>query len=148
MTEIKIYCLHYGDCDPDKCTALKLKKLKIIKFIPKIRGSLRNCVVLNPFSSKEINKGDRDLIIKYGLMVIDCSWNKILNKKIPETKNPRKLPSLIAANPINYGKWEKLNSAEAIIASLFLTGFQRKASKIASYFRWGEEFIRINNLRK
>ncbi|MGV9172717.1 MAG: DUF367 family protein [Promethearchaeia archaeon] len=148
MYNIKIYCLHYGDCDPKKCTALKLKKLKKIKIIPNITGKLKKALVLNPFSSKEIDVQDREIILKYGLIVIDCSWNKILNKKIPTTQNPRRLPPLIAANPINYGKWEKLNSAEAIISSLYLTGFRTKAEDIASQFRWGHEFLRINKFKK
>ncbi|MFO8019494.1 MAG: DUF367 family protein [Promethearchaeia archaeon] len=148
MANINLYCLHYGDCDPDKCTAIKLKKLNKLKFLDKITGKLKQAIFLNPFSSKEISLKDRRIVLKYGLVVIDCSWNKILNRNIPETQNPRRLPSLVAANPINYGKWEKLSSAEAIIAALYLTGFSKNAKKLANLFRWGQEFLRINNFKK
>jgi pre-rRNA-processing protein TSR3 len=61
--------------------------------------------------------------------------------------NGRRLPPLIAANPVNYGKWEKLSSAEAIAAALFITKFEDVANLILSKFSWGVEFIKINNLK-
>ncbi|MFX1325750.1 MAG: hypothetical protein ACFE8N_12425, partial [Promethearchaeota archaeon] len=50
----KLYCLHYKECDPKKCTALKLNKLHLLKIISKPKGLLKNCVVLNPFAEEVI----------------------------------------------------------------------------------------------
>ncbi len=50
----------------------------------------------------------------------------------------------MAANPVNYGKWEKLTSAEAIAATLYITKFYDYANLILSKFSWGNEFFKIN----
>jgi pre-rRNA-processing protein TSR3 len=140
----KIYCLHYNECDPKKCTALKLKKFNLIKIIGKIKEPLNKAIILNPFAQKEISVNDRDIIIKYGLIVIDCSWKNLLKFKDFDLKNSRKLPPLIAVNPINYGKWEKLSSAEAVAAALVIIEFEDFAKIILSKFSWGEEFFKLN----
>ncbi len=142
-----IYCLHYIECDPKKCTALKLKKFELLKIIPAIRSRLKKAIILNPFSRSELSVDDRDLILKYGLIVLDCSWKNLIKFKDSNWINGRRLPPLIAANSVNYGKWEKLSSAEAIAAALFITKFVEHARLILSKFSWGDEFIKINNLK-
>lgn len=146
----KIYCLRYygknEGCSPSKCSALKLKKLNLLNLIEKIDGKRKESIILDPFSPNQINIKDREIMLKNGLVVIDCSWNKILNLKRTNWKNGRKLPSFIAANPTNYGKWEKLCSAEAIAAALYITEFIDLSNKIISKFSWGNEFLKINNL--
>ncbi|MFX1328667.1 MAG: DUF367 family protein [Promethearchaeota archaeon] len=140
----KLYCLHYRECDPKKCTAFKLNKLNLIEIIKKIKGPLNNSIILNPFAQKELSILDRNIIFTFGLIVIDCSWKNIMNLKKLNSKNSRKLPSLIAANPTNYGKWEKLSSAEALAAALFITKFFEKANLILSKFSWGNHFKDLN----
>jgi len=141
----KLYCLHYNECDIKKCTALKLKKFNLLKIISNVKGILNNAVILNPFSQKIVTTNDRELVLKYGLIVVDCSWKRILNLKNFNYKNQRKLPPLIAANPTNYGKWEKLSSAEALAATLILTNFIDYANQILSKFSWGSQFKSLNN---
>jgi len=140
----KLYCLHYNECDPKKCTALKLKKFNLLKIIHKTNRSLNKAIILNPFSQKEISLNDREIIIKYGLIVIDCSWNKLLNLRRTIWKKGRKLPPFIAANPTNYGKWEKLSSVEALAAALLIVEFDDYARLLLSKFPWGNEFFKIN----
>ena len=140
-----VFCLHYKECDPKKCTAIKLKKFNLLKIINKIKGNLRNSVILNPSASKEISINDRILILKYGLIVIDCSWNKLPNLWNSNFLYHRKLPPLIATNPTNYGVWEKLSSAEALAAALFITKFNTYADLILSKFSWGIQFKNLNN---
>lgn len=142
-----IYCVHYNECDPKKCTALKLKKLNLLKTIPSIKKSLKKAIILNPFSQNKLTADDRDLILKYGLIVLDCSWKNLIQLRNVSYPNARRLPPLIAANPVNYGKWEKLSSAEAIAVALFITKFEESANLILSKFSWGEEFMKINNLK-
>ena len=140
----KIYCLHLKECDPKKCTALKLKKFSLLNMINEIKGSLNKALILNPLSQKELSIEDRKIILKYGLIVIDCSWKTLLNINNFNNEYTRKLPPLIAANPVNYGKWEKLTSAEAIAATLYITKFDDYAKLILSKFSWGNEFFKIN----
>ncbi|MHA1491795.1 MAG: DUF367 family protein [Promethearchaeota archaeon] len=142
-----LYCLRYnkGGCSRKKCTALRLKKFYLIKLIKKIEGKTKESIILDPFAQDQITFKDRDIILKKGLVVIDCSWNKLLNLKRINWINGRKLPSLRAVNPINYGKWEKLSSAEAIAAALYITKFNDLACLILSKFTWGNHFTELNN---
>lgn len=143
--KIKLFCLNYKECDPKKCTATKLKRLHLLTNINRIKGSLNKAIVLTPFARQELSEIDRDIILSYGLIVIDCSWNHILNLKNSTYKNGRRLPPLIAANPTNYGKWEKLSSAEALVAALFITNFIDYGNLILSKFSWGFQFKELNN---
>lgn len=144
INKIDLYCIHFNECDPKKCTALKLKKFGLLNIKKRITGKLKKAILLNPFGQKEISYSDRNLIKKNGLIVIDCSWNKLLKFREIHHKFSRRLPSLIAANPVNYGKWEKLSSVEALAAALFLTGFKKEAKIITSKFHWGAQFWEIN----
>ncbi|TFF98641.1 MAG: DUF367 family protein [Promethearchaeota archaeon] len=141
---INLYCLHYNECDPKKCTALKLNNLGYLKIIKKIKGQLSEAILLNPLSRRELKCEDSNAIKRYGLIVLDCSWKKIIQLEKHRNKNSRSLPPLISANPVNYGKWEKLNSAEALAAALYLTGFITQAKELLSKFRWDKEFWKIN----
>lgn len=140
----KLYCLHYKECDPKKCTALKLNRLNFLTIISKPKGLLKNCIILNPFAEEVLSPNDKDLIIKYGIIVIDCSWRRLLKISHFNMKNNRKLPPLIAANPINYGKWEKLSSVEALAAALYITNFSGIGDLILSKFTWGFQFKQLN----
>jgi len=140
----KLYCLHYNECDPKKCTALKLKKFDLLKIISRIKGRLNKAILLNPLSQVVLSVNDRNKVLNYGLIVLDCSWKNLLKTKNINTEYARKLPPLIAANPVNYGKWEKLSSAEAIAAALYITKFENYARQILMKFSWGQEFFRIN----
>jgi pre-rRNA-processing protein TSR3 len=141
---VNLYCLHFKDCDPKKCTALKLNRLGFLKIIKSIEGRLSNAIILNPLARRELTYEDKKTIRRSGLIVLDCSWSKIIKLKQHQYKNARTLPPLISANPVNYGKWEKLNSAEALAAALYITGFKEHARKLLSNFRWNEEFWKIN----
>ena len=146
----KLYCLRFKGkemgCSPKKCTAMKLNKFGLLKLIPKITGKLNKAILLNPFAQDELSIKDKPIALKNGLVVIDCSWNKIFKFKGFNSLNSRKLPPLIAANPTNYGKWEKLSSAEALIAALFITGFNDYAELLLSKFSWGNQFKELNKI--
>jgi len=146
----RLFCLRFKDkdmgCSPKKCTAVKLNKLGLLKLIPKITGNLKKAILLNPFAQNELSINDKQFALKYGLIVIDCSWNKIFKFKGFDALNSRRLPPLIAANPINYGKWEKLSSAEALVAALFITGFDDYAELLLSKFSWGSQFKELNQI--
>ena len=140
----KLFCLNFRECDPKKCTGLKLSRLSLVKIISKIDKRLINSVILNPLAPTQLSDLDRQTVLKYGLIVIDCSWKNIMNLAKLDFKNARKLPLLIAANPTNYGKWEKLSSAEALAAALYITKFFDLANLILSKFSWGKTFKELN----
>ena len=140
----KLFSFHYNDCDPKKCTVIKLNRLNLLKIIKTSKIKQEKSIILNPFAHKLISINDRDRILKYGLCVIDCSWKKLLKIARLDSSNFRKLPRFIATNPTNFGKWEKLSSVEAIAASLYITNFPRLADLILSKFSWGIQFKELN----
>jgi pre-rRNA-processing protein TSR3 len=144
----QLFCIHFNECDPKKCSAIKLKKFNLVNFISKNDKKHKNAILLTPLTQNVITKQDRETILKYGLIVLDCSWKHLFEEKSVIYLNRRKLPPLIAANPINYGKWEKLSSVEALAASLYITDFSELGDEILSKFNWGKQFKLLNNFNK
>ena len=141
--EIVIY--HAGQCDPKKCTALKLKRHGLVRLVPRIRLLPKRAVVLNPFSEIAFSSADSQRIEKFGLAALDCSWEhaeKVLQKHVRGTS--RCLPVLIAGNPVNFGKPTKLTTVEALAAALFIAGFTEEANQLLSIFKWGHTFLELN----
>ena len=131
--------MFYQD-DPKKCTAAKMVKFGIAKNIKKIGNK---GLVLDPFSDKTLLPKDKSLI--NSIVGIDCSWTLVdqaFSKKFSGIK--RKLPPLLAGNPVNYAKFNKLTTAEALSASLFILGFRDEALAILDKFKWGHTFYELN----
>ncbi|MHA1522599.1 MAG: DUF367 family protein [Promethearchaeota archaeon] len=141
-----LHCVHLNQCDPKKCTALKLGRLKQINIVKKMPKSFSKSIVLDPFSKVEISPKDMEIIKRFGLVVIDCSWESTESIFMSSFKNGRKLPHLLAANTVNYGKWDRLSSAEALAASLYIAGFPESARELLSKFSWGDAFWKINQM--
>ncbi|MGQ9624494.1 MAG: DUF367 family protein [Candidatus Bathycorpusculaceae bacterium] len=142
---VKIIVYHAGQCDPRKCTALKLKRHGLIKLVRQIKFLPRRAVVLNPLSKIAFSPADRQRIEKFGLAALDFSWEhaeKALLKSVRGTS--RCLPYLIAGNPVNFGSPTKLSTAEALGAALYIIGFKEEAQRVLSIFKWGHTFIEIN----
>jgi pre-rRNA-processing protein TSR3 len=143
---LRIVVYHAKQCDPRKCSALKLKKHNLIRVVGQTRNLPKQAVLLNPFSERAFSPADRNRIKTKGLVAFDLSWKhadataKYLN--IPGA--PRCLPYLIAANPVNYGKPTVLSTVEALAAALFIAGFAEEAEKLLSIFKWGPTFLTLN----
>ena len=131
--------MFYQD-DPKKCTAAKMVKFGIAKNIKKIGNK---GLVLDPFSERILLPKDKSLI--NSIVGIDCSWtlaDQAFSKKFNGIK--RKLPPLLAGNPVNYAKFNKLTTAEALSASLFILGFKDESLAILDKFKWGHTFYELN----
>jgi pre-rRNA-processing protein TSR3 len=100
---------------------------------------------LNPFSEKAFSPADREHIQKKGLIALDYSWKCTEEAKaIPLIGESRSLPYLVAANPVNYGTPTKLSTVEALAAALYIINYKAQAVRFLSIFKWGPEFIRLN----
>ncbi len=144
--KVRIYVVRYGRDDPKKSTAMKLVRLGLARVVP-IRRVPRKAVVLDPFAPTRVSRSDAGLIERYGIVVIDTSWKTGVEdiKRFPRRVGAhRSLPLLKAANPINYGKPYRLSSVEALAAALYIAGFTEEARELLSKFKWGPEFLRIN----
>ncbi|MEM2972450.1 MAG: DUF367 family protein [Candidatus Bathyarchaeia archaeon] len=143
--QVKIVVYHAGQCDPKKCTALKLKRHGLVRLVRQIRFLPKRAVVLNPFSEIAFSPADRKRIENFGLVGLDCSWEhaeKVLLKHAKGTS--RCLPFLIAGNPVNFGKPTKLSTVEALAAALYIANFKEEATKLLSIFKWGHTFLEMN----
>jgi pre-rRNA-processing protein TSR3 len=142
---VKIVVYHAGQCDPKKCTALKLKRHGLVRLAHQMRFLPRRAVVLNPFSKIAFSPADRKRIEHFGLVALDCSWEYAENVLLKHVRGTsRCLPFLIAGNPVNFGKPTKLTTAEALAAALDIAGFKQEAEELLSIFKWGHTFFEIN----
>ncbi len=137
---------HANQCDPKRCTGLKLKRRGLARLVTKVRFLPKRAVVLNPFSEKAFSPADRKRVEEFGLVALDCSWEhaeKVLLKHVKGTS--RCLPILIAGNPVNFGKATKLTTVEALAAALYIAGFKQEARGLLSIFTWGHTFLELNS---
>jgi len=137
---LKLYVLRFNQDDPKKCTAAKMVKFKIANDVKK---TTKNNLVLDPFSEQVLLPKDKPTI--KSIVGIDCSWNladQAFSKTFIGIK--RKLPPLLAGNPVNYSKLNKLTTAEAMAASLFILGFKDDALELLNKFKWGHTFYELN----
>jgi len=146
---LRIIVYHAGQCDPKKCTALKLKRHGLVEIVKRVKLIPKGAIVLNPLAEKAFSPADRQRIERYGLAALDCSWEKaqkILESSLKMRKYSRCLPYLVAANPVNYGVPTKLSTVEALSAALHIAGFKEEAKIFLSIFKWGNSFIALNRI--
>jgi pre-rRNA-processing protein TSR3 len=142
---VTISVYHAKQCDPKKCTTLKLKRHNLVRVVHRVKGLPRGAVILNPFSDKAFSPADRKRLERRGLAAIDCSWihaDEVFELSMRGAS--RCLPYLIAANPVNYGVPTKLSTVEALAAALYIAGLREKAEQLLSKFKWGPHFIELN----
>ena len=142
----RITVYHANQCDPKRCTGLKLERLGLARIVNRTRFLPKRALVLNPFSEIAFSPADRQRLADFGVVALDCSWEhaqKVLLKHVRGTS--RCLPILIAGNPVNFGKATKLTTAEAIAAALYIAGFTEEAVRVLSVFTWGHTFLKLNN---
>lgn len=137
---MQIQILMFEQDDPTKCTAAKLVKFGIARRIRRLTG---RDMVLDPFAKEFVLKSDRELTGT--VTAIDCSWElaqKMFLQKFAGLS--RKLPPLLAGNPVNYSKVGKLTTAEAIAGALYVMDYGDLADSILGKFKWGHTFFELN----
>ena len=137
---MKLQVLMFYQDDPKKCTAAKIVKFGFAKNVKKISSK---SLVLDPFAEHTLIPKDRLLVNT--IVGIDCSWNLVeqtFSKKFDGIK--RKLPPLLAGNPVNYAKLNKLTTVEALSATLFILGLKQESLDILDKFKWGHTFYELN----
>lgn len=140
----KLYTIELHQDDPAKCTSAKMRKMGFSHAITSHRIG-RNSLVLNPFAETTLLKADSSIVDIHGLVVIDCSWVnavEVFRRRIKGTQ--RKLPVLLAGNPVNYSKRSSLSSLEATAASLYIMGYFELSHRLLSLYKWGETFLTLN----
>lgn len=142
---IRVFALIEGEDDPKKCTAKKMVRLGQARQVEDAKRIPAGAIVLNPLAEQAISRADRSRAERSGVVVLDCSWKKLV--KFPSIRNDlrhRALPYMIAANPVNYGHPCMLSSVEAVAAALWILGDAERAREIMSKYGWGESFVSLN----
>ncbi len=145
LPRITVY--HAAQCEPRKCTGLRLKHRGLARIVTKTRFLPKRAIVLNPFAEIAFSPADRQRVQDFGLVALDCSWEhaqKVIKGHVKGTS--RCLPILIAGNPVNFGKLTKLTTAEAIAAALYIAGFKAESEELLSVFTWGHTFFELNEM--
>jgi len=140
-----IFVYMMGQDDPRKCTASVLARNRLAVPIRKLSEIRDSAIVLNPASPRFLLSSDAAYGVRSGIVAIDCSWEKAATIFMRRFRGlNRKLPSLLAANPVNYARVGKLSTAEAASAALHIMGFPSRARELLSPFRWGGTFFDLN----
>ena len=141
---MKVFVFMLKQDDPSKCTAAKLVKFRLAQSAKYI---YKKALILNPFSPTLLSKQDAKL--SDSVCAIDCSWNRseheLKNRFLSTHVMGRRLPAMLAANPINYSKLGKLSTAEALAGSLYILGDKRLAKDFMEKFKWGHTFLELNS---
>lgn len=133
---------HAGQCDPKKCTAKKLAKSHLVTLFSTPRSLWDSrTVLLDPSAPTPLCRTD----VATTLFAVDCSWKQ--RERVFESlraRTRRRLPYLLAANPVNYGRPFELTTVEALAAALYILGDSQRARELLDKFKWGSTFLNLN----
>ena len=138
--QVLFYYMHQDD--PRKSTMKKLERFGLAKSVP--LGKLNRAVTLTHDSERVLLPLFSEDVAIHGIGVLEGSWNRPETLSAIRMKKGVKLPTLLAANPVNYGKPLRLSSVEAVAAALFITGFQDFGAELLGKFTWGHVFYDLN----
>ena len=142
---MKLVVYNARECDPKKCTAMRLHRFGKIKMVFKPQELPKSAILLDPFAERALSREDAEVARKHGLVALDCSWKQIEQiSRIRVRMVPRALPYLVATNPTHYGRPTTLSTAEALAAALVIIGDKTRAKEILNKFKWGPTFLELN----
>ncbi len=144
-----------GEDHPKACTGRRLLRWGRVYRVPREDAGSPSPVVLDPYSPVPLCGADREAAARGGLLVVDCSWNRLSargafpgSERTGRPRTPhRRLPLLIATNPQHYGRAAQLNTVEALCGALYVLGRSDEAERVIAGFAGGEEFIEVNRDR-
>ena len=150
--DIPVHAIWLAQDDPKKNTAVRASKDELLRLHKDFRRLPKKGIILEPLCGKVLGPEDREIFDSHGALVgLDCSWAQIeesVEHVMRRTRlQPRMLPLLLAANPVNWGKPGKLSTVEALAASLYLLGRADECKELLSKFRGGERFLELNKER-
>ena len=126
--------------DPKKCTAAKMVRFDLAYPVRNVSG---RTLLLDPFADRIMLPHDKKRTAS--ITAIDCSWNRADGALFANMRGiRRRLPLLLAGNPVNYARPGRLTTAEAAAAALYILGETADARRIMDKFEWGRTFLKLN----
>lgn len=74
-SDIRLAMWDLGQCDRKRCSGTRLVRQGVVEELR--LGQAFPGVVLSPMGTRSVSREDADLILRKGLAVVDCSWNKL-----------------------------------------------------------------------
>jgi pre-rRNA-processing protein TSR3 len=143
VTTIRLWAYDAGQCDTKRCTTRRLDRHGLVRVVRRVADLPRSALALDPTAATPLSSADRPAALRHGLAVIDLSWKRgAMPRRLPRGR--RRLPYLVAANPMNYGVPRYLTSAEAMAASLIVLGERDQGEALLAKFTWGRTFLDLN----
>jgi len=144
-----------GEDHPKACTGRRLLRWGRVERAVHLGEGVRGPLVLDPYAPTPLSASDREAAELGGLLVVDCSWNRLSSRgafpaeegRFHRAGPHRRLPLLVAANPQHYGRIAQLNTAEAFCAALYVLGRSPEAQQVIAGFAGADEFLAINRIR-
>jgi len=144
-----------GEDHPKACTGRRLLRWGRARPFSTAGTGASDAVVLDPYAPTPLSRADADSARRGGLLVVDCSWNRLSARgAFPGEEDRRRLggvhrrlPVLVAANPQHYGRVTQLTTVEAFCGALAVLGRPAEARAVIAGFAGGEEFLEINGSR-
>lgn len=145
FTAVRLFVYEMKQDDPQKCTSRKLARFRLATSLTRRRHIPRQAIVLNPLAPTLLTSKDRTQAERGGLAVVDCSWKRVKGAFSARfNRRSRRLPYLVAANPVHYGRLFELSSLEAFAAALYILDHREQAKKIVRIYKWGPAFLSLN----
>ena len=138
----RLFVYNAGQCNPKRCTAKRLAKFHLVNLCSTRRPLIREkTVLLDPSARTPLCRAD----VVNALVAIDCSWKqRDYVFQSFRARCRRRLPYLVAANPVNYGRPYELTTVEALGAALYILGQAQRARELLGKFKWGPTFLALN----
>ena len=105
----------------------------------KITNTQSKTALLHPFAQKTLFNHEKSSF--NSITGIDCSWalaEDVFQKNFVGVA--RKLPPLLAGNPINYSKINKFTTVEPIAGAALILGEEELSQKLLEKLNWGHTF--------
>tara|TARA_B100000287_G_scaffold216605_1_gene204370 strand:- start:3 stop:524 length:522 start_codon:yes stop_codon:yes gene_type:complete len=149
LEEVPVHVIHLDQDDPRKCTSRKMHSLGLVSIHSSPTSAPKRGYLLDPMSTVLLGPEDKSLIgLGASIVVLDCSWKAIDESLAQIAKSTRLsgrvLPSLLAANPVSWGKVGRLSSVESVAASLAILGNWTQAKEVLRPFKFGSQFLELN----
>ncbi len=145
IPKVSLFVYELKQDDPQKCTARKLARFGLATPLTHWRRLPRRVLVLNPLAATVLLPQDRRQAERAGLAVVDCSWTRVKDTFAARSdRRSRRLPLLVAANPVHYGRLFELSSLEALAAALCILGHCDQATTLVQIYKWAPSFLTLN----
>jgi len=154
-TAVRLLVVLTGEDHPKACTGRRLLRWGRARPFSTGGPGAAEAVVLDPYAPTPLSRADADSVRRGGLLVVDCSWNRLSARGTFPGEGDRRriggihrrLPVLVAANPQHYGRVTELTTVEAFCGALSVLGREIEARTVIAGFAGGDEFFEINRGR-